>query len=75
MCMFSLNTDIMVNRKEKIQYLKEKGWWAHFNNDCWFDSALDELYVENGDIKGFRPKSEGLTLEEAFGKFKNKKYE
>lgn len=73
MCMFSFNTDIMVNRKEKIQYLKEKGWWAHFNNDCWFDSALDELYVENENIRGFRPKIEGLTLEEAFKKSKYNK--
>ena len=72
MCVFSFNTDIMVNRKEKIQYLKNNGWYAHYNNDCWFDNVGDKLYVEGGNVVGFRDKSEGLTLEEAFGKFKNK---
>ena len=72
--MFSRNTGIMeVSREEKRQHLKENGWWAHFNDDCWFDSALDELYVENENIRGFRPKIEGLTLEEAFKKSKYNK--
>ena len=74
MCMFSRNTGIMeVSREEKRQHLKESGWWAHFNDDCWFDSALDELYVEDENIRGFRPKIEGLTLEEAFKKSKYNK--
>ena len=74
MYMFSRNTGIMeVSREEKRQHLKESGWWAHFNDDCWFDSALDELYVENENIRGFRPKIEGLTLEEAFKKSKYNK--
>jgi len=59
-----------VYRQAKIQYLKSNGWWAHYNDNCWFDGVLDKLYVEDGIIMGFRDKSEGLTLEEAFNKVK-----
>ena len=43
---------------DKRQYLKENGWWAHYHDDCWFD----------GKLVGFRPESEGITLEEAYEK-------
>lgn len=57
-------------KEAKKQYLKNNGWWAHYNDNCWFDGALDKLYVEGGYVVGFRDKSEGLTLEEAFNKVK-----
>ena len=56
---------------DKKQYLLENGWWAHYNNNCWFESSEDEFWVDNNfKIVGFRPKSEGITLEEAFIKLK-----
>jgi|TARA_Y100000389_G_scaffold204880_1_gene260383 hypothetical protein len=57
-----------MNREEKRQYLLENGWWSHYHEDCWFESSKDDLYVEEGtgDIKGFRPMGEGVTLEDAF---------
>jgi len=54
------------NRQEKHQHLLENGWWCRFHNECWYESSKDELYVEKGIIVGFRPKSEGVGLEEAF---------
>ncbi len=60
-----LYSSIMVINKR--QYLLENGWWAHYHDDCWFDGELDELDVdEKGFMVGFRPESEGITLEEAF---------
>jgi hypothetical protein len=45
---------------DKRQYLKENGW---------FESSKDKLWVnDKGEIDGFRPESEGITLEEAFKK-------
>jgi len=56
-----------MNEVEKATYLKENGWWAHYHPNCWFKSSKDELWVnDEGDIVGFRPESEGITLEEAF---------
>ena len=61
----SLYSSIMEINKR--QYLLENGWWAHYHDDCWFDGELDELDVdEKGFMVGFRPESEGITLEEAF---------
>ena len=62
-----------LTRTEKATYLKMNGWWAHYHMDCWFDGKLDKLSVnENGIIIGFRPESEGITLEEAYSKLKQK---
>jgi hypothetical protein len=55
-----------MTKEEKADILKNNGWWAHYHNECWFESSKDELYVEDGVIVGFRPESEGLTLGEAF---------
>lgn len=56
-----------MNRKEKHQYLLENGWWCHYTPDCWFEKSKDNLHVDkNGKIVGFRPKEEGITLEEAY---------
>ena len=52
----------------KRQYLLHNGWWAHYHEDCWFESSLDKPYTKDGQIVGFRPESEGLTLEEAYKK-------
>jgi len=56
----------MLTKKEKYQYLLENGWWCNYNDNCWFEESKDELYVENGIIKGFRPESEGIDLEKAY---------
>ena len=69
MCVFSRNSGtVEVSREYKRQYLKNNGWYAHYNDDCWFDNVGDKLYVEGGNIVGFRDKNAGLTLEEAFNK-------
>jgi|TARA_B100000780_G_scaffold272058_1_gene233731 hypothetical protein len=52
----------------KRQYLLENGWWAQYHKDCWFESSKDEFYVKDGKVVGFRPESEGITLEEAYEK-------
>ena len=63
-----------LTRTEKATYLKMNGWWAHYPMACWFDGKLDKLSVdENGIIIGFRPESEGITLEEAYSKLKQNK--
>jgi len=56
----------MLTKKEKYQYLLENGWWCNYNDNCWFEESKDELYVEDGIIKGFRPESEGIDLEKAY---------
>jgi hypothetical protein len=56
----------MLTKKEKYQYLLENGWWCNYNDNCWFEESKDELYVEGGIIKGFRPESEGIDLEKAY---------
>ena len=43
-------------------------WWAHYHDNCWFESSKDELYVKLGRIVGFKPQSEGITLEKAYEK-------
>ena len=59
----------MLTRKEKHQYLLENGWWCHYNDNCWYESSKDELFVnEDGVIEGFKPESEGISLEKAFKK-------
>ena len=55
-----------MTKKEKYQYLLENGWWCNYNDNCWFEESKDELYVEDGIIKGFRPESEGIDLEKAY---------
>ena len=51
----------------KKKYLLENGWWAQYHDDCWFESSKDEFWVNSkGEVVGFRPESEGITLEEAF---------
>jgi len=51
----------------KKKYLKENGWWAQYHDNCWFESSKDEFWVNSkGEVVGFRPESEGITLEEAF---------
>ena len=63
---FNLYPSIMeVNKR---QYLLENGWWAQYHDDCWFESSKDEFYVKDGIVVGFRPASEGITLEEAYEK-------
>ena len=53
----------------KRKYLKENGWWSHYHPNCWFEKSKDKLWVNvKGEIDGFRPKSEGITLEEAYKK-------
>jgi hypothetical protein len=55
---------VEINKK---QYLLENGWWAQYHDDCWFESSKDEFWVnDKGEIVGFRPESEGITLEEAY---------
>ena len=69
--MYSINFNLYSNIMEvnKIQYLKEKGWWAHYHDNCWFNGKLDELDVDDkGFVVGFKPESEGITLEEAYEK-------
>ena len=62
-----------LTRTEKETYLLTNGWWANYHRDCWFDGRLDELDVdENGIIIGFRPESEGLTLEDAYANQKGR---
>ena len=57
----------MLTKTEKTTYLKMNGWWSHYHMNCWFDGSLDKLKVDgDGLIIGFRPESEGLTLEDAF---------
>ena len=56
----------MLTKKEKYQYLLENGWWCNYNDNCWFEESKDELYVEDGIIKGFRPELEGIDLEKAY---------
>ena len=69
MYVFSRNSGtVEVSIETKRQYLKNNGWYAHYNDDCWFDNVGDKLYVEGGNIVGFRDKNAGLTLEEAFNK-------
>ena len=59
---FNMNID-------KKKYLLENGWWAQYHDDCWFESSKDEFWVNGkGEVVGFRPESEGITLEEAFKK-------
>jgi hypothetical protein len=60
----------MLTKKEKYQYLLENGWWCNYNDNCWFEESKDELYVEGGIIKGFRPESEGIDLEKAYKQYK-----
>ena len=61
----SLYTSIM--EIDKRQYLLKNGWWAHYHDDCRFDGKLDKLDVDDkGFMVGFRPESEGITLEKAF---------
>lgn len=56
-----------MGKEKKRQYLLENGWWCHYNDNCWFESSKDALYVNGkGHIEGFRPKSEGISLEEAY---------
>ena len=51
---------------DKKQYLLENGWWAQYHDDCWFESSKDVFWVnDKGEIVGFRPEREGITLEEA----------
>ena len=53
----------------KKQHLLENGWWSHYHPNCWFESSKDKLWVnDKGKIVGFRPKSEGITLEKAYKK-------
>ena len=69
--MFSLTFNLHSSTLEinKKQYLLENGWWSHYHENCWFEKAKDELYVdEKGFIVGFRPESEGITLEKAYEK-------
>ena len=50
----------------------ENGWWCNYNDNCWFEESKDELYIEDGTIKGFRPESEGIDLEKAYKQCKKK---
>lgn len=57
----------------KRQYLKENGWWSHYHENCWFEKSKDNTYVnDEGKIVGFRPESDGISLEEAYKKQKTK---
>ena len=57
----------MKSKQEKYQYLLENGWWWRTHDECWYESSRDELYVnKDGVIDGFRPESEGISLEEAY---------
>ena len=62
-----------LTRTEKSTYLKMNGWWSHYHEDCWFESSKDNLYVEEGTgiMKGFRPESEGITLNKAYNNQKD----
>ena len=61
----------MKSRQEKYQYLLENGWWWRTHEECWYESSKDELYVnKDGVIDGFRPESEGISLEEAYKQVK-----
>ena len=54
---------------DKRKYLLENGWWAQYHDDCWFESSKDVFRVNGkGEVVGFRPESEGITLEEAYKK-------
>ena len=58
-----------MTRQEKYQYLLENGFYWRHNPECWYESSKDELYVnKDGLIVGFRPESEGISLEEAYKK-------
>ena len=51
------------------------GWWAHYTPNCWFKNSEDPQNLnEEGVMVGFRPKEEGLTMEEAYEKSKNEKH-
>jgi len=68
--MFSLTFNLHSSTLEinKKQYLLENGWWSHYHPNCWFESSKDELSVKDGIVVGFKPESEGITLEEAYEK-------
>jgi len=65
-----------MTREEKRLYLKENGWWALYHEDCWFNSSEDTQHIDSeGKMVGFRPKEEGITLEEAYKKLNQNKDE
>jgi hypothetical protein len=56
-----------MTKKQKHQFLLENGWWCHYNPNCWFEIEKDTQYLNNeGQLVGFRPIEEGITLEKAF---------
>ena len=49
------------------------GWGVHYNPDCWFDTSKDNLYVDdNGTIRGFQSKKDGITMTEAYERSKER---
>jgi hypothetical protein len=56
---------------KKHQYLLENGWWCHYTPNHWYEKSKDKPWVNiKGNIVGFRPKSEGISLGEAYRKAK-----
>jgi hypothetical protein len=56
-----------MTKREKYNFLLENGWWCHYTPNCWFESSKDTQYLnDKGVLVGFRPKSEGIPLQQAF---------
>ena len=56
-----------MTKKEKHQFLLENGWWCNYNPNRWYETKKDTQYLnEKGEMVGFRPIEEGITLEKAF---------
>ena len=61
----------MMSKEEKHQYLLKNGWWCLYTKDHWYEKSKDKHWVNSkGNIEGFRPKSEGISLEEAYKKLR-----
>lgn len=59
--------ELEITKREKRTFLKNNGWCAHWNDDCWYVRRPQELFVnENGVMDGYRPKEEGFTLDKAY---------
>ena len=70
--MFNITYNSSSMEINKRKYLLENGWWAQYHDNCWFESSKDVFWVNSdGEVVGFRPESEGITLEEAFNQLKN----
>lgn len=56
----------------KRQYLKENGWCCHYNDDCWYSKISYPGEYDNEFKYIPPPQNEGITLEEAYIKSKQR---